>query len=51
MRQVVNAITGVLIIFGAIALIAASFGVINTLYMSVRDRPREIGLMKALVLS
>lgn len=50
-RQVVNAITGVLIIFGAIALIASSFGVINTLYMSVRDRPREIGLMKALVLS
>ncbi|MGL5884963.1 ABC transporter permease [Lactobacillus mellis] len=51
MRQVVNAITGVLIIFGAIALIAASFGVINTLYMSVRDRTREIGLMKALGLS
>lgn len=33
MRQVVNAITGVLIIFGAIALIAASFGVINTFYI------------------
>lgn len=51
MRQVVNAITGILIIFGTIALIAASFGVINTLYMSVRDRTREIGLMKALGLS
>ena len=46
--QTFNAATGVLIIFGAIALIAASFGVINTLYMSVRDRTREIGLMKAL---
>ncbi|RHW52041.1 ABC transporter permease [Bombilactobacillus bombi] len=51
LRQVVNAITGVLIVFGAIALLAASFGVINTLYMSVRDRTREIGLMKALGLS
>ena len=46
-----NAVTGVLIVFGAIALIAASFGVINTLYMSVRDRTKEIGLMKALGLS
>ncbi|MBA1392645.1 FtsX-like permease family protein [Lactobacillus sp. XV13L] len=51
LRQIVNAITGVLIVFGAIALLAASFGVINTLYMSVRDRTREIGLMKALGLS
>ncbi|RMC38456.1 ABC transporter permease [Lactobacillus sp. ESL0236] len=49
--QTFNIATGVLIIFGAIALIAASFGVINTLYMSVRDRTREIGLMKALGLS
>lgn len=46
--QTFNIATGVLIIFGAIALVAASFGVINTLYMSVRDRTREIGLMKAL---
>ena len=37
--------------FGAIALLAASFGIINTLYMSVQDRTREIGLMKAMGMS
>jgi len=48
---IINAITYALIGFGAIALIAASFGVINTLFMAVQERIKEIGLMMAVGMS
>lgn len=45
--SVIDGIVLVLNMFGVVALIAASFGVINTLYMAVQERTKEIGLMKA----
>jgi putative ABC transport system permease protein len=47
-QTVINGIVGVLNAFAVIALIAAGFGIINTLLMSVQERTREIGLMKAM---
>jgi putative ABC transport system permease protein len=50
-QTVISGITGVLNAFAVIALIAAGFGIINTLLMSVQERTREIGLMKAMGMS
>ena len=50
-QTVINGIIGVLSAFAIVALIAASFGIVNTLLMSVQERTREIGLMKAMGMS
>ncbi|PID31386.1 hypothetical protein CR983_01355 [Candidatus Saccharibacteria bacterium] len=45
---IVNVIQNIVFVFGLLALIASVFGIINTQYISVLERTREIGLMKAL---
>ncbi len=50
-RSFFDVILAVFNIFGVIALIAAAIGIINTLFMAVQERTREIGLNKALGMS
>lgn len=46
--QVIGVLQGIVTVFGLIAIVASVFGVVNTMYISVLQRTREIGLMKAL---
>lgn len=46
--QIVNFLQILVGVFGMITIIASIFGIVNTQYISVLERTREIGLMKAL---
>lgn len=46
--QFVDILQALVGVFGVITIIASVFGIINTMYISVLERTREIGLMKAL---
>lgn len=48
LTQIIDVLQGIVVAFGLIAIVASIFGIVNTMYISVIQRTREIGLMKAL---
>lgn len=48
LNQIVQIFTVLVGVFGAITVVASVFGIVNTQYISVLERTREIGLMKSL---
>lgn len=48
LTSIISILQGIVAAFALIAIIASVFGIVNTMYISVLQRTREIGLMKAL---